>query len=155
MIQSLADIQPDVDAVFRLTKKTPFNFNRPEGPALTQQKIIQLPHHTFAPYNAQATVHHYDSFWALLLPITVPGRVSDIWRSYFAQALFPLCNLHLGFLPRPVVVQDRNPHNILADFQVSHQWVISIMLFMPEGWRFYLIGNFRRLRDTKLLQSSL
>ena len=116
IIQSLADVQPDVDAIFRLTKKTPFNFIRPGG--TEKADIIQLPHHTFAPYNAQATVHHYNSFWTLMLPMTVPGRVSDIWRSYFAQALFPFCDLHLGFLPRPIVVQDRNPHNYLADFKV-------------------------------------
>ena len=30
VLQSLADIQPDVDAIYRLTKDTPFNFNRPE-----------------------------------------------------------------------------------------------------------------------------
>lgn len=28
ILQSLADIQPDVDAVFRLTHKTPFVFNK-------------------------------------------------------------------------------------------------------------------------------
>ena len=30
VLQSLADIQPDVDAIFRLTKDTPFNFIRPD-----------------------------------------------------------------------------------------------------------------------------
>ena len=29
VLQSLADVQPDVDAIYRLTKDTPFNFNRP------------------------------------------------------------------------------------------------------------------------------
>ena len=29
VLQSLADYQPDVDAVYRLTQKTPFVFNRP------------------------------------------------------------------------------------------------------------------------------
>ena len=29
VLQSLADIQPDVDAIYRLTKETPFNFIRP------------------------------------------------------------------------------------------------------------------------------
>ena len=28
ILQSLADIQPDVDAIFRLTHKTPFVFNK-------------------------------------------------------------------------------------------------------------------------------
>jgi hypothetical protein len=29
VLQSLADVQPDVDAIYRLTKETPFNFKRP------------------------------------------------------------------------------------------------------------------------------
>ena len=31
ILQSLADIQPDVDAIFRLTHKTPFAFNKGKG----------------------------------------------------------------------------------------------------------------------------
>eukprot|EP00971_Amphidinium_carterae_P025556 504125-Amphidinium_carterae.1 len=27
----------------------------------------------------QATLHLYEAFWGLLLPVTVHGRVSDIW----------------------------------------------------------------------------
>ena len=30
VLQSLADVQPDVDAIYRLTKNTPFQFKRPE-----------------------------------------------------------------------------------------------------------------------------
>jgi hypothetical protein len=30
VIQSLADIEPDVDAIFRMTQKTPFIFDRPQ-----------------------------------------------------------------------------------------------------------------------------
>ncbi|CAE7333569.1 STL1 [Symbiodinium pilosum] len=59
--QFLADEDPDVDAIFRLT--------------------------FFTPYNAQCTVHLYEAFWGLLLPVTVHGRVSDIWRAYLAQKL--------------------------------------------------------------------
>ena len=29
VLQSVADYQPDVDAIFRLTRKTPFSFRRP------------------------------------------------------------------------------------------------------------------------------
>jgi hypothetical protein len=49
---------------------------------------VALPLGTYTPYNAQATVHLSPSFFALLLPFTVHGRVSDIWRSYIAQTLF-------------------------------------------------------------------
>jgi hypothetical protein len=41
-------------------------------------------------YCWQATVHLRVAFWSLLLPTTVAKRVSDIWRSYIAQALLYL-----------------------------------------------------------------
>ena len=81
--------------------------------------IIKVPKDTFTPYNAQATLHFYVGFWALYLPVTVHGRVSDIWRSYFAQALFTRIHANVGFLPRPIVVQDRNIHSYEADFNAE------------------------------------
>ncbi len=80
-------------------------------------EAIYLPSKEFAsPYNAQATLHWYDAFWGLYLPVTVPGRVSDIWRSYFEQTVFGLLDMGVAFLPRPLVVQERNPHDIMGDF---------------------------------------
>ena len=81
--------------------------------------ILRIPPGTYSPYNAQASLHFYDAFWGLYLPVTVAGRVSDIWRSYFTQYFFKYLNLNLGFLPRPLVSQDRNPHSYLADFQAE------------------------------------
>ena len=38
VLQSLADIQPDVDAIYRLTKETPFVFERPTPiPSVVEQ----------------------------------------------------------------------------------------------------------------------
>ena len=81
--------------------------------------ILRIPPSTYSPYNAQASLHFYDAFWGLYLPVTVAGRVSDIWRSYFTQYFFKYLDLNLGFLPRPLVTQDRNPHSYLADFQAE------------------------------------
>ena len=39
VIQSLADLQPDVDAIYRLTKETPFVFKRPMPiPSVVEQR---------------------------------------------------------------------------------------------------------------------
>ncbi len=40
VLQSVADFQPDVDAIYRLTRTTPFNFERPTPfvPARVVQK---------------------------------------------------------------------------------------------------------------------
>ena len=114
VLQSLADLQPDVDAIYRLIMPIPFNFKRS-----TETKPVVIPVGVMTPYNAQATLHFRPGFWALLLPITVHGRVSDIWRSYFAQRLFWDVGLHLGFAARPLVMQDRNSHNILGDLNAE------------------------------------
>jgi STELLO glycosyltransferases len=110
VLQICANGDPDVDAIHRLVKPLPMTFDQDTA---TSAPLI-VPSHTFAPYNAQATIHTTQAHWALLLPITVPGRVSDIWRSYFAQAIFRHLNLQIAFVP-PRVTQFRNQHNYLAD----------------------------------------
>ena len=49
----------------------------------------------------------------------VPGRVSDIWRSYFAQCIFADAGLRLVFAP-PKITQFRSDHNFLGDFEAEH-----------------------------------
>jgi STELLO glycosyltransferases len=111
VIQYLADGNPDIDAVHRLTKKLPMTFS-------PDSNFLLVPLHSFVPYNAQATLHTKPAFWATLLPFTVPGRVSDIWRSYFSEALFREIGLQVVFAP-PRVTQERNAHNILADMDAE------------------------------------
>ena len=107
--QSAANHDPDVDAVYRLTREIPFKFQE-------TGVNIAVPPKVFVPYNAQANLHTRSAMWALLLPTTVEGRVSDIWRGYAAQRL--LWDQGLGVVyASPVVVQNRNAHNYLADFQ--------------------------------------
>lgn len=108
--QSVADGDPDVDAVYRLTRRVPFNF--------TGETIFVAPAGAAAPYNAQATVHAYDALWAALLPRTVAGRVSDIWRSYLAAPIFGRLGLSVAFTP-PRVRQVRNAHDYLADMDAE------------------------------------
>lgn len=118
VVQSLANHDPDIDAIYRLTMPLPFDF--PNAPAATQKTEdyypIAAPDNLYAPYNAQATLHLYSSLWSLLLPITVHGRVSDIWRGYFMQKVCKAIGLKVLFAP-PIVKQDRNDHSYLADFQ--------------------------------------
>ena len=117
VLQSLADVHPDVDAIYRITMPfpKPFAFKR-----TNETRPLIIPTNTLTPYNAQATLHFKSSFWALLLPITVHGKVSDIWRSYIAQRLFRDCDMRLGFTARPLVVHDRTHHSNLGDF-ISEQ----------------------------------
>jgi len=140
VIQSLADHDPDVDGIYRLTQPLPFEFpaaggsnddryggskqqsRRSEPGAASRSKakaeelgLITLRAGTMMPYNAQATLHAYHALWGLLLPITVHGRVTDIWRAYFTQRLLWDLGSRIAF-STPWVTQFRNAHNYLADF---------------------------------------
>jgi hypothetical protein len=82
VLQSLADHDPDVDAIYRLTPlPLPLYFTE----HLNEPPLAPAPRFSMTPYNAQATLHFQSAFFGLLLPVTVHGRVSDIWRSYFTQ----------------------------------------------------------------------
>lgn len=111
--QFLADEDPDVDAVFRLTRDLPCFF---KGKPADEPEHLVIPPNVFVPYNAQATVHLHEAFWGLLLPVTVHGRVSDIWRSYLTQKLLWDVGQVLSFT-NPHVVHDRVAHDYLKDFQ--------------------------------------
>lgn len=109
--QSLADNDPDVDALYRLTRHTPLSFLPTD-----KGEIKVLPLHRVAPFNAQATLWVQPAFWGLLLPVTVHGRVTDIWRSYIVQKLMTFCDLRLAFVA-PLAIQYRNVHSLVADLQ--------------------------------------
>jgi hypothetical protein len=118
IFQSLANLEPDVDAIYRLTQPSPFSF-LPQGGNVIGKSALIIPSRTLVPYNAQATLIKEEVFWSLLLPISVHGRVSDIWRSYFSQPLMWNIGRRLAFMA-PMVNQYRNAHNYLRDFQAEN-----------------------------------
>lgn len=131
VIQSLANIQPDVDAIYRFTRDTPFNF----GATPQSHLPVLVPFNTYAPFNGQATLWTKRAFIYMALPVSVTGRVSDIWRSYIAQYFFHQLSMHVMFVP-PYIDQHRNVHDYLVDFndeldlyQKSNQfleWLLSL-----------------------------
>ena len=113
VVQSLANIDPDVDAIYRLGPRValPLPYLFPKRP----QGQIVLGAGVYAPWNAQATLFNRGSMWAMLLPTTVHGRVSDIWRSYIAQRLMWTVKQHVMFHDA-FVSQTRNVHDYMGDF---------------------------------------
>ena len=108
VIQFIADGNPDIDAMHQLSTFP-----------VEDVKSVLEPTHAYAPYNAQATIHTHNALWgAMLLPGTVPGRISDIWCLYFAQYIFADTGLQLVLSP-PKIYQERNEHNYLGDFDVE------------------------------------
>jgi hypothetical protein len=115
---------PDIEAIHRLVHPLPIMFAADKQSdnslleGISTDGALVAPSNVIAPYNAQVTIHSYKAMRALRLPITVPGQVSDIWRAYFAQAIFRDTGLSLIILP-PNVMQERNEHNSLADMQAE------------------------------------
>ena len=133
--QSLADLHPDVDAIHRLTKiPTTFSFPTSSRGAIPRGLVGEKG--SYAPCNAQAALFDTEAFWSLLLPITVTGRVSDIWRAYFSQRLMSPRGLLVAF-SLPWVDQERSPHSFLADFEAESQLYSRSGAFLDllEAWR--------------------
>lgn len=106
--QGLADADPDVDAIWRLTLNKDIEFRRSEP--------VAIPAGQYCPFNSQNTFWRGDVFPLLYLPTTVRFRFTDILRSYVAQRLMRENGLCLGFMAASVR-QERNPHDYLDDFR--------------------------------------
>ncbi|OXA54409.1 hypothetical protein Fcan01_10285 [Folsomia candida] len=111
--QGLVNGDPDVDAIFRLTRKKLYTNIDITFDGYAPQVIY--PTGILAPFNSQNTLFHYDSFWALMLPVSVAFRVTDIWRGYWAQPLLWKVGKNLAFSATNTT-QVRNAHNYLKDF---------------------------------------
>lgn len=106
--QSLADLDPDVDAIYRLTNGKQIRF--------AKNMAVALERFTFCPFNSQNTYWHKDVFALLYLPSTVDSRVTDIWRGYIAERVLWELGSQLIFLS-PCVYQKRNIHDFHKDFR--------------------------------------
>lgn len=105
--QFLADGDPDVDAVFRLTNDQPTTFG--EG-------TIVLERGTYCPFNSQNTIFWPEVYPLLYLPSYVSFRMTDIWRSFVAQECLYRMGGHLAFRSA-TVRQVRNEHSYIRDFE--------------------------------------
>jgi hypothetical protein len=106
--QGLANGNPDVDAIYRLTSKLSINFN--------QINNIALGYGTWCPFNSQNTTWFRDAFPLMYLPSFCNFRMTDIWRSFIAQRIAWTNDWNVLF-HNATVFQERNEHNILKDFE--------------------------------------
>jgi hypothetical protein len=105
--QGLADTNPDVDAIYRMTMELPILFDK--------RASIALGNNTWCPFNSQNTTWFRDAFPLLYLPSYCNFRMTDIWRSFVAQRICWTCGWHVSF-HNATVYQERNEHNLLRDF---------------------------------------
>lgn len=105
--QGLADEDPDVDAIYRLTSDEPCYFD--------ERKPVVLGVGVASPFNTQNTIVRKELFPLLYLPTYVTFRFTDILRGLVALPIMWLHNFSLGFVGA-TVVQKRNPHDYMKDF---------------------------------------
>jgi hypothetical protein len=106
--QGLADENPDVDAVYRLTYPLPLTFS--PGPPLG------LGSKSWSPFNSQNTVWFPEAFPLLYLPSFCSFRMTDIWRSFVAQRI-AWENDWAVLYHEATVWQERNEHDLMRDFE--------------------------------------
>ncbi len=106
--QGLADRNPDVDAVYRLTYPLPITFKKDLN--------IALGYNAWSPFNSQNTFWFKEAMPLLYLPSYCSFRMTDIWRSFIAQRI-AWVNEWSVLYHEPTVWQDRNDHNLLKDFE--------------------------------------
>lgn len=105
--QFLADGDPDVDAIFRLTHQEEVRF---------RQGSIVLGPGTYCPFNSQNTVWWPEAYSLLYLPSLVSFRMTDIWRSLIAQVCLHATGTNVAF-HGPTVHHRRHQHPLLDDFE--------------------------------------
>jgi hypothetical protein len=106
--QGLANGSPDVDAAWRLLMDQEVEFEVADS--------VSLPAGAWCPFNSQSTWWFPAAYPLLYLPSFVSFRMTDIWRSFIAQR----CLWALGHgvvFHGAEVFQDRNPHNLMRDFE--------------------------------------
>ncbi|MDV6033272.1 MAG: DUF288 domain-containing protein [Phycisphaera sp. RhM] len=105
--QGLADGAPDVDAIWRLALDEEFTFNR--------DRSVMLAAGQWCPFNTQTTWWWPAVYALMYVPSYCSFRMCDIWKSFVAQRC--LWELGTGIVfHAPEVVQERNPHNLMRDF---------------------------------------
>lgn len=105
--QGLADNDPDVDAIYRLTSDRRCQFES-RSPLVLAKGVV-------CPFNSQNTAIRRELFPLLYLPAHVTFRFTDILRGLVAQPIMWLSGFSLGFT-EATVSQERNPHDYTKDF---------------------------------------
>jgi hypothetical protein len=105
--QFLADGDPDVDAVYRLTTEAITKF---------EPNSVVLQPGTYCPFNSQNTIFWPETYPLLYLPAYVSFRMTDIWRSFIAQRCLFAMGKPLVFR-EATVLQERNEHSLIRDFR--------------------------------------
>lgn len=97
---------PDINAMERILK----------DPVVTGiHQSVTLGADVWCPFDSQSTAIA-GKLAPLMFMWTNVGRMDDIWASYLMRAIMDILSVHVTY-GRPVVRQDRNPHNLIKDLK--------------------------------------
>ncbi len=108
--QGLADENPDVDAIYRLTQSLPIYFQGKDD--------FAVGNGTYCPFNTQSTLFFKEAFPLMYLPSTCNARLTDIWRGLIATRVAWTNDWYILFT-KPTVYQERNAHDLMHDFKLE------------------------------------
>jgi len=108
--QGLADGEPDVDAIWRLAIQS-------EPTIFTKNVSVSMNEGAWCPFNSQSTWWFPKAFPLMYLPVNASFRMTDIWRSFIAQRCLREIGEFVVFHSPSEVYQDRNEHDLIADFK--------------------------------------
>lgn len=127
IIQSIADGDPDVDAIYRLTNQSynkDINFISNRGYVIDKNIYVQG--------NTQATIWNDRKLFHLLyVPCTVSFRFCDILKMYIAQRCMWEYNKLFCYIS-PIVKQDRNEHDYMLDFKSEYSMYTNILYILES-----------------------
>ncbi|MBA7613158.1 hypothetical protein ES703_20403 [subsurface metagenome] len=150
--QGLADDNPDVDAVYRLTLPLPQTFRK--------DRRVALANGSWCPFSSQNTAWWPDVFELLYLPSYCSFRMTDIWRSFIAQRIAWLNGWAILF-HEPTVRQERNVHNLISDFNdeipgyLNNSEICEALKSLPLESGVEKIGDNLKVCYEKLVSMSL
>jgi hypothetical protein len=125
--QGLVNGDPDVDAIYRLTRKQNdelLNVRFDEYAPPLVLKPFQ-----YAPVNSQNTLYHYDAFWTLAFPLNVTFRECDILRGYVSMRMLQEIDGRVSFMP-PNAFQVRNAHSYHSNYKEEKRLYEEIQEFV-------------------------
>jgi hypothetical protein len=114
--QRLANLNPDVDAIYRFIYSEDIHFSNGN---------YALNKNTVSPFNSQNTVWFSEAYPLMYLPTYCSFRMTDIYRSFIAQRILWTIDAKLLF-SSPSVYQIRNEHNIMSDFKQEIEGYLSV-----------------------------
>ena len=140
--QGLADKNPDVDAIYRLTSLLPIKFN--------SSKNISLGNGSICPFNSQNTGWLREAYPLMYLPSYCSFRMTDIWRSFIAQRVAWTCGWNILF-HSSTVTQERNEHNLIHDLEEEVSGYVNNFKIMKSLIKLKLKPGVKNIKHNMIL----